>query len=55
MHKALKDQFMHWMEDMDEAFADKVASIYLRNALDRSAGISNIPMEVREHARIGVR
>lgn len=47
LHKALKDQFMNGLEDMDEAFADKVASIYLRNALDRSAGISNIPMEVR--------
>ena len=47
MHKALKDQFMNGLEGMDEAFADKVASIYLRNALDRSAGISNIPMEVR--------
>lgn len=47
MHMALKDQFMNGLEDMDEAFADKVAGIYLRNALDRAAGISNIPAEVR--------
>lgn len=47
MHKALKDQFQNGMEDMDEAFADKVAGIYLRNALDRANGISNIPAEVR--------
>lgn len=47
MHQALKDQFQHGMEDMDEAFADKVAGIYLRNALDRANGISNIPAEVR--------
>ena len=56
MHKALKDQFMNGFEEMDEAFADKVASIYLRNALDRSAGISNIPAEVRNmHASEFVR
>lgn len=47
MHQALKDQFMNGMEDMDEAFADKVAGIYLRHALDRANGISNIPAEVR--------
>uniref|UniRef100_A0A7M2QNS7 Uncharacterized protein n=1 Tax=feces metagenome TaxID=1861841 RepID=A0A7M2QNS7_9ZZZZ len=47
MHQALKDQFQHGLEDMDEAFADKVAGIYLRNALDRANGISNIPAEVR--------
>ena len=47
MHQALKDQFQNWLEDMDEAFADKVAGIYLRNALDRANGISNIPAEVR--------